>query len=60
MMARLQMDGADRMRQADKVMNAVAEKLEHHRALLGNCRHGSLTWRVDERGNVSIELKPTL
>jgi hypothetical protein len=53
-------DGADRMRQADKVINAVAEKLEHHRPLLGTCRHGSLTWRVDERGKVLVEFKPTL
>jgi hypothetical protein len=52
--------GADRMRQADKVINAVAEKLEHHRSLLSSCRHGSLTWRIDERGKVNVELKPTL
>ena len=48
------------MRQADKVINAVAEKLEHHRSLLSSCRHGSLTWRIDERGKVNVELKPTL
>jgi hypothetical protein len=48
------------MRQADRVMNAVAEKLERHRSLLSGCKHGSLTWRVDERGKVLVELKPTL
>ena len=53
-------DGADRMRQADKVINAVNEKLERHRSLLSGCKHGSLTWRVDERGKVLVELKPTL
>lgn len=52
--------GADRMRQADKVINAVSEKLEAHRALLSKCRQGALMWRVDDRGKVLVELKPTL
>jgi hypothetical protein len=53
-------DRADRMSQADYVITAVTEKLKTHRPLLSSCRHGSLTWRVDERGKVSVELKPTL
>lgn len=48
------------MRQADKVINAVSEKLEAHRALLSKCRQGALMWRVDDRGKVLVELKPTL
>lgn len=51
---------SERTRRADNVITAVTAKLERHRNLLGSSRHGSVTWRVDERGKVSVELKPTL
>ncbi len=55
-----EMDGADRMRQADKIITAVGEKLEANRKLLGRSQHGVVKWRIDAKGRLEVELQPTL
>jgi hypothetical protein len=51
--------GADRLRQEDKVIRAVTEKLAEHRSQLGSSRHGMVKWRTDEKGKVRVELQLT-
>jgi hypothetical protein len=59
-MSEIDTSGADKMRQADKVLAAVTAKLEQHRTVLGRCRHGVVTWRFDERGRLEVKFQPTL
>lgn len=53
-------DGAERMRQADKVIEAVTAKLQANRRILESCQHGIVKWRFDARGRLEVELQPTL
>lgn len=56
----IDVNGADRMRQADRVIDAITRKLDAHRSVLGRSRHGTLKWRIEANGKVLIEFQPTL
>jgi len=60
MSSQIDTSGADKMRQADKVIAAVTEKLERNRPVLGRCHHGLVKRRFDARGHLEVESQPTL
>jgi hypothetical protein len=44
----------------DRLKEALDRKLEANRATLEKARHGDITWRLLDNGELEIKIKPTL
>jgi hypothetical protein len=54
-----EVNGADRMRQTDRIIAGVEAKLQAHRRELGQARVIHITCHYDNRGNLEITLQTT-
>lgn len=51
---------AERLQLVDKLAEEIAAKLGENRIIVAKLRHGRIKWRVNERGQIKVDLEITL